>query len=120
MMKAASKAGKQGKVKNSLHDKTFTPRAAAAACMQILDIEKTDHCLDPARGGGAFYDQFPCDEDHKHYCEIVISVFNIEPRFAKLVSNDPQAWANAIFVAQRVGRNTARCICSVFVLRKQK
>ena len=70
MMKAASQAGKQGKVKNSLHDKTFTPRAAAAACMQILDIEKTDHCLDPARGGGAFYDQFPCDEDHKHYCEI--------------------------------------------------
>ena len=70
MMKAASKAGKQGKVKNSLHDKTFTPRAAAAACMQILDIEKTDHCLDPARGGGAFYDQFTCNEDHKHYCEI--------------------------------------------------
>ena len=43
MMKAASKASKQGKVKNSIHDKTFTPRAAAAACMQILDIEKTDH-----------------------------------------------------------------------------
>ena len=50
MMKAASKAGKQGKVANSLHDKTFTPRAAAAACMQILDIDPKDHCLDPARG----------------------------------------------------------------------
>ena len=70
MMKGASTASKQGKVKNSLHDKTFTPRGAAAATMQILDIEKTDHCLDPARGGGAFYDQFACDEDHKHYCEI--------------------------------------------------
>ena len=70
MMKAASKAGKQGKVANSLHDKTFTPRAAAAACMQILDIDPTDNCLDPARGGGAFYDQFARDEDHKHYCEI--------------------------------------------------
>jgi len=45
MMKAASKASKQGKVKNSIHDKTFTPRAAAAACMQILDIEETDHCM---------------------------------------------------------------------------
>ena len=54
MMKAASKASKQGKVANSLHDKTFTPRAAAAASMQIIDIDPTDHCLDPARGGG-FY-----------------------------------------------------------------
>ena len=70
MMKAASKASKQGKVKNSLHDKTFTPRAAVAATMQILDIEKTDHCLDPGHGGGAFYEQFACDEDHKYYCEI--------------------------------------------------
>ena len=82
MMKAASKASKQGKVKNSIHDKTFTPRAAAAACMQILDIEKTDHCLDPARGGGAFYDQFPCDEVYKHYCEIDegIDFLTWEPR----------------------------------------
>jgi len=38
--------------------------------MQILDVEKTDRCLDPARGGAAFYDQCACDEDHKHYCEI--------------------------------------------------
>jgi len=68
MMKAACKASKQGKVANSLHDNTFTPRAAAAASMQIIDIDPTDHCLDPARGGGAFYDQFACDEDHKHYC----------------------------------------------------
>ena len=67
MMKAACKASKQGKVANSLHDNTFTPRAAAAASMQIIDIDPTDHCLDPARGGGAFYDQFACDEDHKHY-----------------------------------------------------
>jgi len=38
----------------------LTPRAAATASTQIIDIEKTDHCLDPARGGGAFYDQFAC------------------------------------------------------------
>ena len=52
MMKAASKASKEGKVETSAHDKTFTPRAAAGACMKIIDIVPTDHCLDPARGGG--------------------------------------------------------------------
>jgi len=62
MMKAASKASKQAKVTNCVYDKTFTPRAAATASMQIIDIETTDHCLDPARGGGAFYDQFACYE----------------------------------------------------------
>jgi len=45
-MEAASKASKQGKVKNCIHDKTFTPRAAATASMQIIDIENTDHPID--------------------------------------------------------------------------
>ena len=47
-MKAASNACKAGKVKNCVHDKTFTPRAGATASMQIIDIETTDHCLDAA------------------------------------------------------------------------
>ena len=38
-MKAASNACKAGKVKNCVHDKTFTPRGAAAASHNISQAE---------------------------------------------------------------------------------
>ena len=76
MMKAASKASKQGKVKNSIHDKTFTPRGAAAACMQILDIEGRvfsfcafGRVLTPclrAQGEILFFTAFAADCGHRY------------------------------------------------------
>lgn len=51
-------------------DLVFTPHPLAMLIIDhFRDNLTSKHVLDPCRGGGAFYDQFP-DDCNKHWCEI--------------------------------------------------
>ena len=51
------------------HDKVMTPIEVAKKIIQWLPIKQGDFLLDPAKGKGAFFDNFP-EENAKSYCEI--------------------------------------------------
>jgi hypothetical protein len=50
-------------------DKFYTPEELAKKLIDFIPLEKGDFVLDPALGGGSFYDHFPADIQ-KEYCEI--------------------------------------------------
>lgn len=54
--------------KNS-NDIIYTPLPIAKECIDLCSFEKGDIVLDPCRGNGAFYDQYP-SHVVKEYCEI--------------------------------------------------
>ena len=47
----------------------YTPVACARALIALTPIAEGDRLLEPFKGGGAFYDNFP-EEHPKDYCEI--------------------------------------------------
>ncbi len=54
-----------------VNDKVYTPPEMAKKLIYLLPIKfKQDYILDPCRGKGAFYDNFPTDDEHKLWCEI--------------------------------------------------
>jgi type I restriction-modification system DNA methylase subunit len=50
-------------------DDFYTPRDLAQKCIDMVPFNENDTLLDCARGHGAFYDQYP-DENDKDWCEI--------------------------------------------------
>ena len=55
--------------KKTLHnDIVYTPAGLAKRCIDLIPFEDNDLVLDPARGKGAFYDNFP-DMVRKTWCE---------------------------------------------------
>lgn len=52
-------------------DKVYTPPEMAYELIHLLPIQpQQDFIMDPCRGKGAFYNQFPTDDAHKLWCEI--------------------------------------------------
>jgi len=50
------------------NDLVMTPRNVAKTMIDFYDVKSDDKVLDPCRGEGAFYDQYPMCE--KEWCEI--------------------------------------------------
>lgn len=58
-----------GFITKRANDIIYTPRYLAKLIIEQLPIQENDILLDPFRGNGAFYDQFPKTQE-KDWCEI--------------------------------------------------
>ena len=67
-----------------------TPRECAADLIQFIPLEEGDRVLEPFKGEGAFYDQFP-DFVEKDWCEITQGrdYKDYEEKYDWVVSNPP-------------------------------
>ena len=63
-----NKIGNGIKLRQKANDVIYTPKPLAQVMIDLCDIKPNDKVLDPSRGGGAFFDNFP--ECNKDYCEI--------------------------------------------------
>ncbi len=62
------KVGRSIKSRKVANDRIYTPEKVAKMMIDMCEIKKDDKVLDPSRGGGVFYNNFP--ECHKDWCEI--------------------------------------------------
>jgi len=60
-------------------DKFYTPDPIAQAAISMIDFRDGDFVLEPAKGGGAYYDKIP-QHLEKDYCEIAEGISFIEMR----------------------------------------
>lgn len=67
-MTFVTKSNGKNKSSYSPNDEIMTPPKIAKKIISALPIEPTDFLLDPFKGEGAFYDQFP--DNPKDWCEI--------------------------------------------------
>ena len=65
MFSSTSHAIKTRKLAN---DVFYTPRAVSKIAIDFINIDANETWLDPWKGTGSFYDQFPTP--NKRYCEI--------------------------------------------------
>ena len=72
------------------NDGIMTPRYIAKRIIDQLPIEWFDALLDPFKGDGAFYDQFP-ETMNKYWCEITegVDFFDWEKPVEWIISNPP-------------------------------
>lgn len=79
-------------------DKCMTPRPVAKQLIELLPIAKTDSLLDPFRGTGAFYDQFPATDGGCVYCEIDenLDFFDCSAKVDWIISNPPYSIFEAV------------------------
>lgn len=72
------------------NDIVYTPRYLAKLIIDQLPIQENDILLDPFKGGGAFYDQFP-ETQEKDWCEIEEGrdFFDYNKRVDWIISNPP-------------------------------
>lgn len=72
------------------NDKVYTPENIAKQLIAKLPIKSTDTILDPCKGGGAFYDNYP-SENTKYYCEIDEGkdFFDFNTKVDWIISNPP-------------------------------
>lgn len=86
------------KIKKREHanDKVYTPTALARRCISLVNISPSDTLLDPCRGKGAFYDNFPA-ENKKHFCEVEdgIDFFDFVGDVDWIISNPPYSMLDA-------------------------
>tara|TARA_R110000782_G_scaffold199844_1_gene288745 strand:+ start:105 stop:686 length:582 start_codon:yes stop_codon:yes gene_type:complete len=71
------------------NDIIFTPKPVAELMIEMCNIQPNDKVLDPSKGGGVFYDNFPeCD---KSYCEITedIDYFDASGTYDLIIGNPP-------------------------------
>ncbi|MEE1029472.1 MAG: hypothetical protein UIC65_00445 [Alphaproteobacteria bacterium] len=81
-----------GKNKNTYNpnDCIMTPRHIAKRIIDSLPINNYDTVLDPFKGEGAFYDQYP-ETMNKHWCEIKDGkdFFDFQEQVDWIISNPP-------------------------------
>jgi len=72
------------------NDCIMTPRYIAKRIICSLDIKPNETLLDPFLGEGAFYEQFPKEND-KEWCEITrgVDFFKCERHYDWAISNPP-------------------------------
>lgn len=82
---------------NNRNDKCFTPTDVAKHLIAMLPISKEDTLLDPFRGCGAFFDNFP-DCKSKNWCEIDdgINFFDYQTKHDWIISNPPYSIFDAV------------------------
>ena len=69
----------QTAAKNRCDDKFYIPDPIAQAAINMIDFRDGDFVLEPAKGGGAYYDKIP-QHLEKDYCEIDEGISFIEMR----------------------------------------
>ena len=78
------------KLKKTSNDIYYTPLPVALKMIEMCDIRENDKILDPSKGGGVFYNNFPhnCIKD---YCEISegIDFFNYNEKVDIIIGNPP-------------------------------
>ena len=77
------------KMRDTPNDVIFTVKPLAQIMIDLCDIQPTDKVLDPSKGGGVFFNNFPeCD---KSYCEIRegIDFFKYDKPVDIIVGNPP-------------------------------
>jgi len=92
------KIGHTIKSRKSPNDKIYTPKPVAIKMIEMCEIKKGDKVLDPSKGGGVFYNNFPtyCIKD---YCEIEEQkdFFNYNNKVDCVIGNPPYSlWTNWI------------------------
>ena len=77
-------------IDGGVSDKVYTPETIAKALIEKLPIKDSDILLDPCRGKGAFYNNFP-ELNVKLYCEIDegIDFFDFDKKVDWIISNPP-------------------------------
>lgn len=107
-----------GKIFNNIqnrktaNDKIYTPPVLAKKMIEMCDIKYTDRVLDPCKGGGVFYDNFP--ECIKSYCEIDegIDFFNYDQEVDIIIGNPPYSlWSK--WIEKTISLNPKK-ICYVY------
>lgn len=76
--------------KSGTHDKVMTPEKIAKMIIDWLPLQKSDIILDPCKGTGSFYNNYP-ENTIKHYCEIDegIDFFNFNFDVDWIITNPP-------------------------------
>lgn len=79
------------------NDKCMTPPAIAKRLVELLPIPEQATLLDPFRGQGAFFDNFPMG-GVRNYCEIDegIDFFNEHGKYDWIISNPPYSIFDAV------------------------
>lgn len=72
------------------NDKVYTPENIAKQLIDKLPIQQSDTILEPCRGKGAFYNNFP-SQNIKYYCEIDenIDFFDFNTKVDWIITNPP-------------------------------
>jgi hypothetical protein len=78
-------------------DVFYTPRGLSLSQIQRVPARETDLWLDPFRGLGSYYDQFPTE--NKDWCEITDGrdFFEYDGPVDVICSNPPYSILNAVF-----------------------
>ena len=73
-------------LKNNSNDVIYTPLPVALKMIDMCDIHENDKILDPSKGGGVFYNNFP-NNCIKDYCEISegIDFFNYNEKVLRFL-----------------------------------
>jgi len=107
-----NKVGINIKSRKVANDRIYTPEKVAKMMIKMCEIEKDDKVLDPSRGGGVFYNNFPeCDKD---WCEIDegIDFFKYNKEVNIIVGNPPYSlWSK--WLKKTVELNPKK-ICYIF------
>lgn len=67
-MTFVTKSNGKNKLSYNPNDEIMTPPRVAAKIISVLPLKPTDFLLDPFKGEGAFYNQFPANP--KDWCEV--------------------------------------------------
>jgi len=104
--------GRGIKSRKYANDRIYTPEKVAKMMINMCEIEKDDKVLDPSRGGGVFYNNFPeCDKD---WCEIDegIDFFDYDKEVDIVLGNPPYSlWTK--WIRKTIELNPKK-ICYIF------
>lgn len=84
--------------KKRKHDVIYTPKLLAREIINMVPLAENDTVLDPFRGKGAFYDQYP-ENVTKLWCEISdgLDFFEFNEEVDWIISNPPFSILTKVF-----------------------
>ena len=112
MPRTASGVVRDIQLRKTANDKIYTPLQVAKKMIEICKIQPEDKVLDPSKGGGVFYDNFP--ECIKSYCEIEENkdFFDYNEEVDIIVGNPPYSlWSK--WINKTISLNPKK-ICYIF------
>ena len=112
MSKSGTNIMRNIQLRKTANDKIYTPLPVAKKMIEICNIQPEDKVLDPSKGGGVFYDNFP--ECIKSYCEIEENkdFFDYNEEVDIIVGNPPYSlWTK--WINKTISLNPKK-ICYIF------
>jgi hypothetical protein len=88
------------KKRESPNDVFLTPPDLALKAITMVDGKDGDVWLDPFKNTGNYYRQFPVDDDHKRYTEILegLDFFQFHEKIDVICSNPPYSMMDQVLV----------------------